>query len=170
MSTLTVKLVKRPANASTDHERMTGIMIDKIMNSVLKTAVDLFEETEETWEDAADVAVFIPESVTQAGKTEFRVVLEAGAAEKATLSVWQLLERGTEERPMHVSHSWLSKTAPGQVASMAGDGTKTGIWRPYANGIEARGWIELIGDLVEPEAILEVGKAAEAALDQIFSG
>ena len=165
-------LVRKPSGSpATDYEQFRGTVIQKILDGPIASAVEDFEDTQATWEDSGEMSFFNPETVAEPGQIVFRILMEGPSAEQATLSVWQLLEGGTIEggRPMHVSEDWLSKTWPGEIIAGAGAGYTTGIYPPWANGIEPRNWIELIGDLTEPEAILEVGSAARAALDQIFN-
>ena len=76
-------------------------------------------------------------------------------AEKAAITVWQLLEHGTRIRFMDVSPDWISKTAPGRLSSGTGRGEKEGLNFKDANyGIVARDWKE------------NVAKAQETAVDE----
>ena len=62
-------------------------------------------------------------------------------AEKAGITVWQLLEHGTKIRFMDVSEDWISKTAPGRLSSGAGRGQKLGLNFAEPNpGIWKREW------------------------------
>ena len=162
-------LVKKPSGSpQTDFEQFRGIMIKGIKDGPIKSAIEDFEETHSTWVEIEDQPVFNPEIVAEVGKVVFQVLMESPAAEQATLSVWQLLERGTDVRPMQVSSDWLSKTEPGSIFSSAGDGQTVGIFQPWAEGIVGRDWIKVVGDLEEPGANLEVNLAAQAALDRII--
>jgi hypothetical protein len=74
------------------------------------------------WKEAADKPTFEI-------KVEYRSRLMIGSvkvkgekAEKANITVWQLLEHGTKIRFMDVSPDWISKTQPGQLSSGAGQG------------------------------------------------
>jgi hypothetical protein len=167
--TMKMTLVKKPSGSpQADYERFRGSVIKGILDGPIKSAVESFEETYSTWVLIEDQPVFNPETVGEQGKIVFQIIMEAPSAEQATLSVWQLLERGTDIRPMQVSSDWLSKTEPGSVVSNAGAGHTIGIFQPWADGIEARGWIELVGDLIEPEANLEVFLSSQSALDKII--
>jgi hypothetical protein len=105
------------------------------------------------------------------------VEMEAEPAEatKFNLSVWQLLDRGTETRPMHLSGEdhpdgeWMSKTAPRQLFSGPGGGVTTGIWEPYDEGIEEREFADAVGEAVELYADQIVMDAYEKILDRYFS-
>ena len=164
-------LVKKPSGSpQSDFEQFRGTMIKGIKDGPIKSAIEDFEETHATWELTEDKPVFNPEIVAEPGKIVFQILMEAHAAEEATLSVWQLLNReeGTAVRPMHLSSDWISKTEPGSIFSGAGAGQTTGVFMPWDEGIEGRQWDKLIGDLTEPEAILEVGLSAQEALERII--
>ena len=103
------------------------------------------------------------------------VEMDAQAAEEATLSVWQLLNRedGTEVRPMHVSgppDKWESKTSVRGLESGPGAGHTTGVYPPWADGIEGRMFDLAVAEDSEAEIDGIVRLAYEKALDREFAG
>lgn len=102
-----------------------------------------------TWKKSSDKPVFIP--ILSIGKTAtLKLELNATAAESATLSVWQLLDRGTSVRYMQLSNDWQSKTSPRTIGSTSGAGRKLGVntGKPNA-GIAAREFDETVNAALE---------------------
>jgi hypothetical protein len=91
------------------------------------------------WERSEDKPKFDTVVVLTTGEIIGMVEMSAQEAEQASLSVWQLLDRGTRIRYMMVSDDWVSKTWPGRTTSGAGSGHTTGLdLEDPRGGIEER--------------------------------
>lgn len=91
------------------------------------------------WDEAKDKPTFDVEIHLNTGDIIGLVVHKAQEAESASLSVWQLLDRGTRIRYMMVSEDWVSKTSAGRTSSGAGAGFTTGLdFEEPRGGIEER--------------------------------
>lgn len=126
------------------------------------------------WELSIDKPTFksVVEAIPQ-GEIIY-VEMEAVKAEQATLSVWQLLNReeGTDVRPMHVSgppDKWESKTTVRGLESGPGAGYTTGVYPPWAEGIEGRMFDLAVAEDSEAEMDEIVRRAYEKALDREFA-
>jgi len=85
-------------------------------------------------------------------------------AESATLTVWELLDKGTATRFMGLSSDWISKTSPGSLQSGTGQGHTTGLSKLDKGGIEARSFEDQIWQEVAPE----IDKIVESAIDELI--
>jgi len=98
------------------------------------------------WDEAKDKPTFDVEIHLNTGNITGLVVHKAQEAEGASLSVWQLLNKGTRIRYMMVSEDWVSKTSAGRTSSGAGSGFTTGLdFEDPRGGIEKREFAENIG-------------------------
>ena len=157
------KLIRRPPPPSTQADLIRTTAIGKLRPH-LRQVQEAHEEYVSPWEVSSDKPDFKQAIVRNAGQIVAAVDMEADSAESATLSVWQLLDRGTSVRYMQVSDDWESKTQPGQPYSGPGAGFKTGldISRPQA-GIRNRKIAEMIAEQFDPDA------AVKAAFDAAFA-
>ena len=119
-----------------------------------------------TWENnAPDFSV---EDKSEGSKVVLGVLMEADAAEQATLSAWQLLDRGTDVRYMQVSWpGWESKTWPEETVSGIGNGITLGldIDNPR-RGIEKREIAKTIAELFDADG--KVREAYKAGFEKNF--
>jgi len=97
-----------------------------------------------------------------------KMELNAVSAEQATLSVWQLLDRGTKVRYMGLSEDWASKTAPNSLSVGAGDGYVTGIGKRALLGIESRNFDENVNVLLESYVEDVLQQFIEVGFEEIF--
>lgn len=168
-----MQLVRKPNNSGF----YSWVAINKsahgdVYQNVIKEVIQMHEDIVNPWELEEDRPEFTYEFERKSqGLLELRVLMTSESAEQATLSVWQLLNReeGTEVRPMHVSSDWISKTTPRGLSSGPGAGHKTGIYPPWAEGIEGREFDMAVAEHMEPFADEAVREAYEMALDKEFS-
>lgn len=161
-------LVKKPLS---NPDQVIDDMIAHVLNEVVDQVVEMHDDIVDPWDLAEDKPSFEPEAERLPdGSAVLRVLMLADSAESATLSVWQLLNRGTSERPMHVDGAWISKTDPASpLVSGPGRGNTTGIYLPWAAGIEGREFDVAVAEHLETLADREVRIAGEKALDKEFS-
>ncbi len=167
--TMRMQLVKKP----TDNAELNVLAAEEAVGSkaIIGEIIRMHKELVEPWELAEDTPdfVFVAEAVP--GGTILYVEMRAESAEQATLSVWQLLNReeGTEVRPMHVSRDWESKTSVRGLSSGPGAGRTTGIYKPWADGIEGRIFDVTVAEDAESRVDAIVYKAYEDALTREFA-
>lgn len=151
----------------------------EVQDKVGSKVVAMHEEIVAPWESVdwpTEPDFTVKRTVLSRYGAEFAVQMFAQPAESTThdLSVWQLLNMGTDTRPMHVSGKdhpdgpWVSKTAPRQLFSGPGGGVTTGIGPPYDDGIEKREFDIAVGEAVELYADQIVMDAYEKVLNQYF--
>lgn len=117
------------------------------------------------WEQAKDKPDFKIQVKRVLHQIWGTVIMEAQKAESASISVWQLLNKGTRIRYMMLSDDWVSKTSPGRTSSGAGGGHKLGLdLENPEGGISARDFDEHIAK----EAESGVDSAIEAGYDKGF--
>jgi hypothetical protein len=117
------------------------------------------------WEKARDRPDFKDKAKRSGGQVIGVVELDAPKAESATLSVWQLLDRGTRIRYMMLSEDWESKTQVGLTVSQSGRGHKLGLdLENPEGGIHKRDFAENIAKEAQPE----VDDAVERGYDSGF--
>jgi hypothetical protein len=157
-------LVKKP-NVQADYQLIHKRGVEAV-NEVLDIALDQHKELVAPWEYSQDIPAFKKEVKVKPGFIIGLIELAAHKAEQATLSVWQLLDRGTKVRYMQVSEEghyagkWKSKTKPGSITSGPGAGTTTGLDTDDPKpGISKRDFAENIGDFVEAAADNAIDKA-----------
>lgn len=98
------------------------------------------------WKHAEDKPDFDIEIEMNTGEIIGYVIHKGTEAEQASLSVWQLLDRGTRIRYMKVSKDWVSKTQRGRTTSGAGSGHTLGLdFKDPDGGIEKREFAKFIG-------------------------
>jgi len=156
-------LTKRP-NVHEDYKR-----IHKRGDAAVKVALKAVEKRHkklvEPWKRSEDKPDFGHFTQVQPGRIVGVVVMQAQKAEQATLSVWQLLNKGTRIRYMmlsqegHPAGKWISKTSAGSITSGPGGGVRMGL------------------DLEDPEGGIHkrefdknVAEAVEAMVDGLVNG
>lgn len=166
--TMRMQLVEKPTDSIDEnmdqfYKNIHSVVFEKILRKHLKIV--------EPWEEAEDTPKFTMEYNEVPEGMGISVLMEALPAEDATLSVWQLLNReeGTEVRPMHVSRDWESKTSVRGLTSGPGAGRTTGIYPPWAYGIEGRMFNLAVAEDSEAAINEEVYKWARLALTLEFS-
>lgn len=157
-------LVKKP-NVQADYNRIHK-RGEKAVNDILDIGLEMHKELVNPWEYSQDKPAFKKEVKEQPGFITGLIEMVAHKAEQATLSVWQLLDRGTKVRYMQVSEEghyagkWKSKTKPGSITSGPGAGITTGLDTDEPQpGITEREFAENIGGFLEPAADNAVDKA-----------
>lgn len=151
-----VKLVKRPPPPAQQARTIRETAKSRLRQNLLEPVKRRHDEIVGPWEVSADQPAFEVVDESDKGRVYLRVRMDADAAESASLSVWQLLNRGTSVRYMQLSEDWESKTAPGQPFSGPGAGEKLGldVGRPQ-QGIEAREFDEAVAQEFDADAIVK---------------
>lgn len=106
--------------------RRRRVRVKNAMTSVVSKATADRNDFVSYWE-SQDRPRFTFFSEDTGNKIRVGIVKQDEPAESATLSVWELLDRGTNLRFMQLSEDWSSKTAPGNIEKFAGSGHTTGI-------------------------------------------
>lgn len=162
----TVKLIKRPPPPTHQANIIKSTAKGEIRELVEEVARK-HREYVAPWELSGDKPAFEVEDLSERGKTVLAVSMDADAAEQASLSVWQLLDRGTTVRYMQVSEDWESKTWPGQPFSGPGAGETTGLdLGDPQEGIEERKIGEMIAEQFDPDT--EIRDAYDAGFERNF--
>ena len=123
------------------------------------------------WKKAEDKPRFDIEIEMGNGEIIGLVIHRGQEAEDASISVWQLLDRGTKIRYMQVSQDpqWVSKTWPGRTTSGAGAGFKEGLdFKNPRGGIAKRDFAKNIGLEAEPAARTFVEQGYSKGFKRVF--
>ena len=138
-----VPLVKRPNQARI--KATIWVEGRENVKRAVKIIAEAHGEVVEGWALAKDKPKFIDAVKDESGKLIGTVLMIGQDAEKAHVTVWTLLQWGTDIRFMGVSEDWKSKTAIGQLTSGPGRGHTTGLdFKDPQRGIDAREWIQTI--------------------------
>ncbi len=121
------------------------------------------------WKKAEDKPEFDVEIEMGSGEIIGLVIHKGTEAEDASLSVWQLLDRGTRIRYMKLSKDWVSKTAVGRTSSGAGAGHTLGLdFKNPDGGIAKREFAKNIGKESKPSADSSVEVGYKKGFKQAF--
>ena len=121
------------------------------------------------WKEAKDKPDFDIEIEMNTGEIIGYVIHEGAEAEQASLSVWQLLDRGTRIRYMKISKDWVSKTSRGRTTSGAGSGRTLGLdFEDPDGGIEKREFAKFIGLEAKTSADSSVEQGYKKGFKQVF--
>ena len=127
------------------------------LREALKSVQRRHQRIVQPWNEPSDVPDFTIEVKKESGKMIGLVKMSGSAAESAGITVWQLLDRGTNVRFMQLSHDWQSKTQPGRLSSGAGAGRKLGLdFEDAKPGIEARDFSGGVADAAKDEVGIDI--------------
>lgn len=127
------------------------------------------EDLVRPWKESRDKPDFDIEIEMNTGEIIGYVIHKGTEAEQASLSVWQLLNRGTRIRYMMVSEDWASKTSPGRTSSGAGSGFTTGLdFEDPRGGIEKREFAKNIAKEAKTSADSSVEHGYKKGFKQAF--
>ena len=143
---LQVELKRKPPSP----EKIVDFLVKSALSGLLKVGkigVNEHEKFVSTWQNTP--ISFGLENKVEAYKVTVAIVKSDQPAEQATLSVWELLDRGTDIRYMHVSVDFESKTAPRRIQSEIGAGHVTGLGFPNP-GIEKRLIKQTVNEILQP--------------------
>lgn len=129
------------------------------MQKAAKHGVDLRGRFTFSWSSQSTPKWRIDTNVTRK-KVEVKIHRSAPNAEGAHISVWQLLDDGTDIRYMVMTPGFKPKTARGRIQSVLGQGTASHL-NGGREGIEKREQTETINEATEPvmAAAIEIGLA-----------
>lgn len=121
------------------------------------------------WKKSEDKPDFDVEIVMNTGDIIGYVIHKGTEAEDASISVWQLLNKGTRIRYMKVSKDWVSKTWPGRISSGSGSGHTLELdFKDPDGGIAARNFAENIAKASEVSAESSVEFGYKKGFKQAF--
>lgn len=125
--------------------------IKKSTSPIMQKHKTLRDQVTKTW-GKTDKPKFVP-TITLEGQTIFwRVKVDAPAAQSASVSVWRLLNDGTEVMRAVMTPGFIRKTTVGQFTSQKGFGGMAYYSKDIDNpGIDAGGWDEKANETLEPE-------------------
>lgn len=152
-----VKLIRRPPPPN-QQATVIRTQAKAAVRRLVEEVADRHREYVSPWERSEDQPAFTVRDESTRGRVRMVVEMEADAAESASLSVWQLLDRGTSVRYMQLSDDWSSKTTPGATSSGPGAGHKVGldVNNPQP-GIEPREIAAAIAELFDPDGTVRDG-------------
>lgn len=146
-------LIKSPPGA-TIQRKMIRKQVTKQMQKVAKKHVKVRDQLTKNWSEK-NRPDFDVETEQNPNSITVRVTLEANDAKSARLSVYELLDEGTDVRYAQMSHDFKAKTTPGSLVSGSGQGSflyvDTNL--PHEEGIDAREFDETANDKLHKEML-----------------
>lgn len=160
-----ISLIKKPPSVN---QRMRGIheTLKRQMAPFANQHVQIREGLVSNW-SPENKPTFTKHIDDFPNKIRVRVKMEANSAPGAELSVYELLDEGTDLRYMHVSDDWQSKTTPGSLKSGAGTGTTVGLGKPV-DGIDERRFESTIDRTLNTKLDTVVYNSFKEGLDRVF--
>jgi hypothetical protein len=159
---MTVRIVSQPSPGDLrDHIRLS---IMKEMEKVAEEGKQLFEQVTSTWSSYTK-PTFAVHSQMDPGQIAVRIQLQAptASAVDTDISVFGLLDDGTDVRYAHMTSDFAAKTAPGSLFASAGSGgfSHLGYALP---GIQAREFSDSVAKAIQQKMEDAINRGAAEAL------
>lgn len=157
-----LKLISRPIPPAEKMRRLRQALQAEI-EPVGDEGVKLYGQPTETWSDVNKPA-FTSEMGVDPQQIAVRVAMQATHAVSASISVFSLLDEGTDVRYAHMTPDFEAKTTPGSLVSTEGRGGFSHLDFPLP-GIAARNWTGVVNRMLNEE----MDRAVRAGLRKGFA-
>lgn len=148
----TVRVSTNHASATIRNKKIRAEVMKRV-DKVLSTHVRMRQRATQTWSDH-NTPDFKKHITVGRGWIRWAIEADAPNAEAASISVYRLINDGTDVRRAKMTPDFKRKTSPGSLTSRPGRGRVQEISPNFDfPGIEARRFDEQINEILEPRLV-----------------